>query len=54
MRNLLGNPTYEREIVCHHLLLRERILETDDHFVLRSAFGQPGVNEWNRLPGEGS
>lgn len=52
-RNLLGDPGYEPEIARHHGLLRRRILETADHFVLRPAFGQPGVNEWDRVPDAG-
>lgn len=51
MRNLLGDPAHEQEIARHHRLLRQRILETADHFVLRPAFGQPGANEWDRFPG---
>ena len=55
-RNLLndlgepGDPAYAREIARHHRLLRERILETEDYFVLRPAFGEPGANEWDKLP----
>lgn len=46
-QNLIDHPDCINEIVRHHELLRERIIETDDHFVLVPAFGVPGVNEWN-------
>jgi len=51
MRNLLGEAGYEPEMARHHQLLRRRILETGDHFVLRPAFGQLGANEWDRPAG---
>jgi arylsulfatase A-like enzyme len=46
-RNLIGDPAREGEIAHHHRLLRERLAETYDHYVLAPAYGCAGLNEWN-------
>lgn len=46
MHNLVENPEWQERIGHFHRLLRERLVETGDHYVLRPAFGQPGLNEW--------
>ncbi len=46
-RNLLDDPAYREEIMRHHDLLLRRMRETDDHFVLRPAFGREGLNIWD-------
>ncbi len=45
-RNLIDHPNFQDEIARHHRLLRERLVETGDHFVLLPAFGCEGVNLW--------
>ena len=45
-RNLIDHPDFQDEIARHHRLLRERLVETGDHFVLLAAFGCGGVNMW--------
>ena len=46
MNNLIDDPNYRDQIMHHHRLLSERIIETEDHFVLSPAFGLDGVNVW--------
>lgn len=46
-KNLLDCPEYADEIRRHHVMLKERILETEDCFVLRPAFGEEGANLWD-------
>lgn len=46
-RNLVEDPAYRAEITRHHDLLRQRMMETDDHFVLLPAFGREGLNTWD-------
>ncbi len=45
--NLIDDPNSAAEIRRHHELLRERMVETYDHYVLAAAHGLPGLNEWN-------
>ncbi|MCZ6632581.1 MAG: sulfatase [bacterium] len=45
-QNLVDDPAYRDEVVRHHRLLCERLVETEDHFVLSPAFGCAGVNVW--------
>ena len=45
-RNLIDHPDFQDEIARHHRLLRERLVETGDPFVLLPAFGCEGVNLW--------
>ncbi len=45
-RNLIDHPDFQDEIARRHRLLRERLVETGDHFVLLPAFGCDGVNLW--------
>ena len=42
--NRIDDPDYRGEIARHHALLRARMDETDDHFVLLPAFGIEGLN----------
>lgn len=45
--NLIDDPASAELVKLHHRLLRDRLVETYDHYVLASAFGMPGLNEWN-------
>ncbi len=47
MRNLVGDPEYRDTVVHHHRLLREQLAATRDHYVLKPAYGLPGLNEWD-------
>jgi arylsulfatase A-like enzyme len=47
MHNLVEDPQHHDEIARHHRLLRERLACTYDHYVLKPAFGCPGLNEWD-------
>jgi arylsulfatase A-like enzyme len=44
LKNLLVEPGWESEAARQHALLRERLIATDDHYVLAPAFGVPGLN----------
>jgi arylsulfatase A-like enzyme len=44
--NLIDAPRYQQEIARHHRLLRDRMQETGDHFVLLPALGCEGLNIW--------
>ena len=46
MNNLLENVRYTNEIRRHHQLLREQVIATEDHYVLKPAFGFEGINLW--------
>jgi arylsulfatase A-like enzyme len=45
--NLVDDPRYAQEIRHHHELLRARMAETYDHYVLAPAHGVPGLNAWD-------
>ncbi|MGI8880199.1 MAG: sulfatase-like hydrolase/transferase [Jatrophihabitans sp.] len=47
MTNLIDDPRWADEIRRHHELLRARLIETHDHYVLAPAHGGAGLNEWN-------
>jgi arylsulfatase A-like enzyme len=47
LTNVLDDPKYADEVRRHHALLRDRLEETDDHYVLAPAFGAPGLNLWD-------
>ncbi len=47
MTNLVDDPKYADEVKRHHELLRARMVETYDHYVLAPAFGVDGLNEWD-------
>lgn len=49
--NLIDDPGYKDEITEHHRLLRERMLSTGDHYVLKPAYGFDGLNDWSWPPG---
>jgi len=44
--NLIDHPAWVDEITRHHRMLCDRMIETEDHFVLSPAFGCDGVNVW--------
>ncbi len=46
MNNLVDDPNYRDQVAYHHRLLCERVIETEDHFVLLPAFGIEGINLW--------
>ena len=46
MNNLVDDPNYRDLVGHHHRLLCERVIETEDHFVLLPAFGIEGINLW--------
>lgn len=46
MNNLVNSSEHEDLVRTHHGWLRERMVETDDHFVLLPACGYDGLNEW--------
>jgi arylsulfatase A-like enzyme len=47
LTNGIDDPQYADEIHRHHVLLRERMAATFDHYVLAPAFGEPGLNTWD-------
>jgi arylsulfatase A-like enzyme len=47
MTNLVDDPRYADEVARHHALLRDRMVQTYDHYVLAPAFGLPGLHEWD-------
>ncbi|HEX6499054.1 MAG TPA: sulfatase [Micromonosporaceae bacterium] len=47
LTNLVDDPKYADEVRRHHELLRSRLVETYDHYVLAPAFGCDGLNEWD-------
>jgi arylsulfatase A-like enzyme len=47
LTNLVDDPEYADEVRRHHELLRDRMVETYDHYVLAPAFGVPGLNLWD-------
>lgn len=47
LTNLVDDPQWEDEVRRHHLMLRERMVQTHDHYVLAPAFGVEGLNEWD-------
>lgn len=49
MNNLVDDPDHADEVARHHRLLVERMIETDDHFILLPAFGVAGVNCWEGI-----
>ena len=46
MNNLIESPDHAEEVARHHKLLRDRLAETGDHFVLLPAYGCEGLNVW--------
>jgi arylsulfatase A-like enzyme len=49
MKNLVDDPASEGEVARHHRLLVDRMVETEDHFILLPAFGCEGVNCWDGI-----
>jgi len=47
LTNLIDDPAYSEEIRRHHQLLRARMVQTYDHYVLAPAHGCDGLNEWD-------
>ncbi len=52
MNNLIDDPQWDGEKARLHELLRARLLETDDPFVLSSAWGCEGINVWQDAIGD--
>jgi len=46
MHNRVDDPASRGLVVQHHRWMRERMVETNDHYVLASAFGVAGLNLW--------
>lgn len=46
MNNLIDSMAHTDEIEHHHRLLRQRAIDTADHYVLAPAFGLAGLNLW--------
>ena len=44
--NLIDSPDHQAEIARHHRLLCDRMIETEDHYVMLPAHGCEGVNTW--------
>jgi len=44
--NLIADKSYQTLVIEHHRLMYERMLETDDHYVLAPSFGMDGLNMW--------
>lgn len=47
LTNLVDSDKHVDELRRHHMLLRDRLVETFDHYVLAPAFGCEGLNEWD-------
>jgi arylsulfatase A-like enzyme len=47
LTNLLADPACSELVAHHHRLLRDRLVETHDHYVLAPAYGCSGLNEWD-------
>lgn len=47
MDNLVDDAKHADEVRRHHELLRDRMVETYDHYVLAPAHGVDGLNEWD-------
>ncbi|MCL2641345.1 MAG: DUF4976 domain-containing protein, partial [Phycisphaerales bacterium] len=43
LHNLVNDPAMQNEVARHHRLLRDRLVETEDHFYLRPAFDCPAL-----------
>jgi hypothetical protein len=46
MHNRIDDPDCRQHAERCHRLLRRRMAETGDHFMLAPAFGCPGLNVW--------
>lgn len=47
LHNLINEPALASEIRRHHGWLRDDLIRTVDHYVLKPALGWPGLNDWN-------
>lgn len=47
LENLVDDADHADEIRRHHQLLRDRMVQTYDHYVLAPAHGVAGLNEWD-------
>ncbi|MCY4522833.1 MAG: sulfatase [Caldilineaceae bacterium] len=47
MNNLIDDPAWEEEIRCHHGWMRDRMVETEDLYILKPAWGMEGLNIWD-------
>lgn len=46
MINLIDDPAYAEVAREHHRLLRDRLIETEDHYVLAPAYDMEGLHLW--------
>jgi len=49
MNNLVNDEKYRELVVHHHKLLREKLVETRDHYVFAEAWGCEGLNLWDHI-----
>jgi arylsulfatase A-like enzyme len=47
LTNLVDSPDHRDLVARHHQMLRARLAETYDHYVLGPAFDSAGLNEWD-------
>ena len=47
LSNLVDRPEEQERISHFHQMLRARLVETGDHYVLHPAYGQPGLNQFS-------
>ena len=48
MHNRVNDPAYADVAAHMHRLLRDRLIETTDHYILNPAFGCDGLNQWQQ------
>jgi arylsulfatase A-like enzyme len=48
MKNVIDDPAYKNGVIKHHKLLVNELVKTEDFFVLAPAWGQDGLNLWDR------
>lgn len=48
MNNLLDDPARQDQIAHYHRTLRQRLVETEDHYQLSEAYGCESLNDWQR------
>lgn len=46
MNNLISDDAHRELVAHHHRLMRQRMIDTNDHYVLAPAHGQEGMNQW--------
>lgn len=48
MNNLIDDPAAREDIMRLHRLMRQRMIDTGDHYVLADAWGIDGLNQWTQ------